>query len=138
MKRDPSLRNLSSEHHSGLVIARKARKAADLDAAAQTAAWESIRQIFRTELEPHFQTEERGVLPALREAGEVELVERTLREHRAMRALIAANRPANLGPFAEALKAHIRFEENELFEIAQRVLGSERLAQLANDDKDVS
>lgn len=138
MQRDPSLRNLSSEHHSGLVIARKARKAVDQEAAAQAAAWESIQQIFRSELEPHFQTEERALLPALRETGEEALVERTLQEHRAMRALIADNNPANLMPFAEALKAHIRFEENELFEIAQKMLGPERLAELADNDKEGS
>ena len=102
MQRDPSLRSLSSEHHSGLVIARKARQAAEQDAATQTAVWSSIQQIFRTELEPHFQREEQALLPALRAAGEIELTERTLREHRTMRALIAQNSPANLAPFAES------------------------------------
>ena len=130
MQRDPSLRNLSSDHHAGLVIARRARKAADQDVQAQTVAWESIQEIFRNELEPHFQREEQGLLPALRAAGEVVLVERTLQEHHSMRSLIAQNRPNNLAPFAEALKSHIRFEEKELFETAQKVLGPKVLADL--------
>jgi hemerythrin-like domain-containing protein len=39
-----------------------------------------------------------------------------------MRALIGEDRSDNLGPFAAALEAHIRFEEQELFETAQRIL----------------
>ena len=130
MQRDPSLRSLSSEHHTGLVVARRARKAAGQDAQAQATAWKTIREIFRADLEPHFQREEQGLLPVLRVAGEVELVERTLREHRSLRALISENRPANLAPFAESLTAHIRFEEKELFATAQRVLSSKVLADL--------
>ncbi len=71
MQRHPSLRSLSSEHHTGLVLARRARKAAGQDSLTQAAAWEAIREIFRTELEPHFQREEQGLLPVLRVAGEV-------------------------------------------------------------------
>jgi hypothetical protein len=55
-------------------------------------------------------------------AGAAILVERTLAEHGAMRALITDDRPDNLGQLAAALEAHIRFEEQELFEAAQRLL----------------
>jgi len=130
MQRHPALRSLSSEHHTGLVLARRARKAAGQGAPAQAAAWQAIRKIFDSELEPHFQREEHGLLPVLRAAGEVDLVDRTLREHRSMRSLIAENRPGNLAPFAESLRAHIRFEENALFETAQRVLRPKVLADL--------
>lgn len=130
MQRHPSLRSLSSDHHSGLVLARRARKAADGDAATQAIAWKAIQEAFQFELEPHFQCEEHGLLPALRVAGEVELVERTFHEHRSMRALILQNNPDNLAPFAKLLREHIRFEEKQLFETAQRVLGSKVLADM--------
>jgi hypothetical protein len=70
-------------------------------------------------------------LPALRAAGETGLVERTLREHRRLRALIADDGPEGLAPFADLLAAHIRFEEQELFERAQGVLAPDVLAALA-------
>ena len=47
-----------------------------------------------------------------------------------MRLLIQENNPGNLASFAESLAAHIRFEEKELFETAQRVLGSKVLNDL--------
>ena len=130
MQRDPSLRSLSSEHHTGLVVARRARQAAGQDAQAQATAWQTIREIFRADLEPHFQREEQGLLPVMRVAGEVDLVDRTLREHRSLRVLISEDRPGNLALFAESLTAHIRFEEKELFATAQRVLGAKVLADL--------
>ncbi len=47
-----------------------------------------------------------------------------------MHFLILENSPANLALFAETLTTHIRFEEKELFDTAQRVLGSKVLADL--------
>ncbi|MCP3871297.1 MAG: hemerythrin domain-containing protein [Gammaproteobacteria bacterium] len=130
MYRHPSLRSLSSDHHSGLVLARKARNAANGDLSDRTDAWKAIQIVFRNELEPHFQLEEQGLLPALRAVGEVDLVERTLQEHRQMRLLIAGNGPDSLLSFAELLSAHIRFEEQELFNTAQRQLEPDVLTGL--------
>jgi iron-sulfur cluster repair protein YtfE (RIC family) len=126
MRRCAALKRLSSEHHSGLVIARRARVAAP----APEAAWVELRQRFADELEPHFQLEERGLLPALQAAGEQTLVERTLAEHRALRDLIDGGGPADLDAFAQLLTGHIRFEENALFAMAQRVLGPDALAAI--------
>lgn len=131
MQRDPSLCSLSTEHHRGLMVARKARKAVAQGTQAQIVAWQVIREIFRTELEPHFQREEQGLLPVLRVAGEVDLVERTLHEHRSLRWLIVENRPDNLSAFAESLTTLIRFEESELFDTARSRLGPRIPADLA-------
>jgi len=130
MQRHPALRGLSSDHHAGLVIARRARKAASESGRAQAVAWEEVKKRFFTELEGHFRREEQGLLPALRTAGEVSLVQRTDSEHQALRALIAEDHPKNLSRFAELLAAHIRFEETELFEAAQRLLGPDVLTEL--------
>jgi hypothetical protein len=123
MKRIPALRRLSSEHHRGLVLARQARITRD-----PSLAWAEIKRQFEVELDPHFALEEAGLLPALSAVGELELVERTLADHLAMRALIATGGPADLERFAALLDEHIRFEESLLFETAQRVLSSDVLA----------
>ena len=130
MRRHPALRGLSSDHHTGLVIARRARKAAREGIHARAVAWEEVKQRFVSELEEHFRREELGLLPMLRTAGEATLVQRTLSEHQTLRKLIADDRPENLSAFAELLAAHIRFEESELFETAQRLLGLDVLARL--------
>lgn len=126
MQRSTALRRLSSEHHIGLVIARRAREAAE----ASADAWAELRRRFADELEPHFRLEERGLLPAMQQAGEQALVERTLLEHGAMRAMVDAGGPEDLAAFAKLLADHIRFEESELLETAQRVLGQEALTAI--------
>lgn len=118
MKRSPGLRTLSSEHHTALVLARRAAMAATGDDWADV--WNEVAQYFVAELEPHFCQEEQ-LLPALVQTGETLLVERTLAEHVQLRSLVY-DRPrdaATLRAFAELLLAHVRFEERELFVIAQ-------------------
>lgn len=114
MKRDPRLHGLTSDHHQGLVLARRIARGS-LDAAA-------VRQRFETELEPHFLAEEELLLPALAAAGEPALVARTERDHAALRAHLAAaqrGEPGRLAAFAALLEEHIRFEERELFPAAE-------------------
>jgi hemerythrin-like domain-containing protein len=136
MQRHPALRNLSSEHHTGLAIARRARQAVHEGDPAKSIAWEGVKERFRTELEGHFQREEGGLLPVLRTLGETALVERTLNDHHALRALVAEDRAENLGPFADLLASHIRFEERALFDTAQRLLGPSMWAALERATKE--
>jgi len=130
MKRDTALRELSSEHHAGLVLVRRIRRQTAATSAAARARWAEVVERFAAELEPHFRKEEAGLLPALQAAGETALVERTLNDHAAMRQLVAGGGAADLPRFARLLEEHIRFEEKELFEAAQRRLGAEQLAGL--------
>ncbi|MBI4937833.1 MAG: hemerythrin domain-containing protein [Nitrosomonadales bacterium] len=130
MKRSPALRKLSNEHHHGLVLAKRARKAAGTEDAQR--AWQEIRARFATELEPHFLAEESGLLPALERAGATDLVQRTLAEHAALRRLIGENGAQSMTGFAELLEQHIRFEERELFEAAQQKLSPEEIGKLAH------
>jgi hemerythrin-like domain-containing protein len=129
VKRDPRLHGLTSEHHAGLVLARRVRRACEEgrgDAAA-------VRRRFDAELEPHFRVEEDLLLPALAEAGEHLLARRTLEDHAALRAHLAAAEagdPARLGAFAALLEVHIRFEERELFPAAERALRAEQLERV--------
>ena len=131
MKRVPALRDLSSEHHSGLVLTRRIHKAVALPNFQAAAAWADVAERFEHELEPHFQKEEQGLLPALRATGEHALVERTLQEHKEMRDSVRATDPEKLLRFAQLLSEHIRFEEKELFQVAQHQLSADQLAALS-------
>lgn len=130
MQRDPNLVRLSRDHHSGLVLAKRARELATAEPEQRRAAWTWMQGRFAEELEPHFLLEEQGLLPALRKAGDDALVERTLAEHAELRALILSDAAEAPFRFGEALTAHIRFEEEALFETAQRVLEPAVLAEL--------
>ncbi len=130
MHRDPTLVRLSRDHHTGLVLAKRARELAAVDGGERQAAWVELQLRFAEELEPHFQLEEQGLLPAMRAAGQDALVERTLAEHAELRALILSDAPEVPLRFGEALSAHIRFEETSLFETAQQVLEPSVLAEL--------
>ncbi len=115
MKRDRRLHGLSSEHHDALVLARSLKR--------HEGPWTEVHgaklgQRFDTELEPHFRVEEEVLLVALREAGQDALVERTLQEHRELRALAQSARSGNGDAaleFGLRLHDHVRFEERELF-----------------------
>ncbi len=74
MKRSPALLKLSREHHTALSLALRIEKAGD--AQTQRAVQAVLPELFRKELEPHFQEEENTLLPQLAEAGEAALVER--------------------------------------------------------------
>ena len=128
MKRCPALRNLSSEHHQGLVLARRVKAAAGTDGAVT--AWNEARTRFFAELEPHFRFEEDRLLPALARAGEAGLARRTLDEHAGLRRLISEGDARVMAEFAGLLERHIRFEESELFEAAQRKLTAAELDAL--------
>lgn len=127
MKRSPALRALSSEHHGGLVLARRALLAATPEAVAE--AWREVETRFAKELEPHFREEESWLLPELKRLGEAERVRRTLDEHARLRTLVyeCAHDAEGLRLFAELLQAHIRFEERELFGIAETLFEQHRI-----------
>lgn len=126
MKRHLWLVQISRDHHIALRMARRARLAAQSGDPAAVA--ECARQIildFPVWIDPHFRDEENGVLAALTAAGERILVARTLDEHARLRSFEASlMRPSAelLADFAGQMDAHVRFEERELLETAQRLL----------------
>lgn len=123
MKRSPALVQLSREHHTALSLALRIEKAGTDSSLAEIAA--TLPALFRGELEPHFQEEERTLLLALKLAGEIAAVERTLQEHARLRELAATISQAPLPAVTEfglLLRAHVRFEERELFPLTERVL----------------
>jgi len=122
MKRNQNLRNLSSDHHAALFLARRIiRDVKDEKKVAELAS--HVREVFNNELSKHFNIEENSILPELIKVGEHSLVEKTLYDHALLRQLARTlDQPGNLVAFAEILKDHVRFEEQELFEVCQRTL----------------
>lgn len=125
MKRMRELEKLSHDHHRGLVLARRVRASLSKSETALDVVRPQILAEFEAVLVKHFDLEERFLSPPLRRAGFSGIVDRLLHDHDAIRRL------TGLGPamsaddartFAALLEEHIRFEERELFEVAQRVL----------------
>lgn len=133
MKRSSSLLKLSREHHGALVLAKRAQGFGPIRSDAADEFMARLVKTFADELEPHFQAEEVTLLPALQDAGEGALVERTLAEHVELRGLIERIRQrdlASLRRFGIALAAHVRFEERELFPAAENTLPPETLSAI--------
>jgi hemerythrin-like domain-containing protein len=124
MKRDPRLHRLSSDHHHGLVLARSLQTAVSQQTTNPELALQ-VSQQFSRDLEPHFQTEETILLPALRLAGEQAFAKRTMEDHDFLRKLaqeMSTGNVTNIAQFAERLVEHIRFEERELFPCCEKTL----------------
>lgn len=128
MKRSLALQPLSREHHTALTLAKACERAAQSGAAEQVGVvCQRALQAFTNELEPHFQVEERSLLPLLKGAKTQLLVQRTLADHLQLRALLEDLQQydaAALGSFGKCLSAHVRFEERELFPALESILAN--------------
>lgn len=123
MKRSKILIRFSREHHTALVLAKRAQAPGN-DAATQFMADFPAR--WNEALEPHFVEEEREILPRLRSAGDDALAERLVADHARLRALsvrILGGEAAALPEFGKLLADHVRFEERELFPHYERLMG---------------
>lgn len=131
MKRHPALQALSREHHGALILALACTRAASSGNDEKIhAACERVTHQFKTDLEPHFRQEETALLPLLQDAGQDELVRRTLDDHARLRAMANLLRNLDttcLGEFGKALSSHVRFEEQELFPATELAVPNELL-----------
>ena len=133
MLRDPSLIPLSHQHHNALALCVLTRRWLAEDASDANVAKVARRAIDRYEIElaNHMEIEEQVLFPA---CPEMPLSAELIAEHRRLEALIgqlrAAPTAAVLLEFSELLSAHIRREEREFFEQAQKVLPRETLDRL--------
>jgi hemerythrin-like domain-containing protein len=162
MKRHPALRDLSSDHHQGLVQARRLTRAAgehgtgstggeSEDASAQARPREALRALaadfvafWHRHTAPHFREEEEVLLPAFARFGDPAAphVVRTLVEHVHIRRLVGdLRRQLAAGPVSadtvralgESLREHIRFEENVLFPMIEGAMPEQALLQMAEE-----
>jgi hypothetical protein len=140
MKRHAALRNLSSDHHHALVLARRLCNVDE--AGAVRAGAQELLALWRAEIGPHFSAEEEHLLPlyARYSAPDHPLIIETLRQHVLMRSLLdeigeglagdAAPAAALLHALGDALRTHVRFEENELFPAVEAALPEAQLQRL--------
>jgi hemerythrin-like domain-containing protein len=136
MLRDPSLIPLSRQHQHGLALCVMTERSLAAGASAENVATFARKAIdhYDIELTNHFEIEERIVFPAV---AAHPLVGELLGQHRQLEALIARirNEPsaALLLEFVALLRAHIRREENELFEDIPKRLSRETLDSIGKE-----
>lgn len=130
MLRHPSLHRLSREHSPALTLARRLLLAND-DASASVAR--NTLAAWLPALLAHFRAEERILLPRMRALGLSDAVTRLLAEHHALREQFAmilhgdipADDAVALSRWQQTgalLRAHVQFEERELFpQLEQRL-----------------
>ncbi len=133
MKRSPELRGLSKDHHRALVMAKKAKQTKPKGNLVISEIWNEMEKFYSADLEKHFRIEEKYIGLQLEAIGNLEIVERLYKEHAEIRAYFKpeSRRTAEtLVQFGELLGKHVRFEERELFNVAQDSLSSEALASI--------
>jgi hypothetical protein len=119
MPRIGALLSLSREHHTSLVMARDARRAAnEKDATTMSMALARVEAHWHTLLAAHFEQEER-LMRVAEDMLDPESVARILTEHGELQML--ASGPCTLEPatrlrrFGDLLSAHVRYEERTFF-----------------------
>lgn len=139
MKRAEQLQDLSREHHGSLVMAKRIAEVAETgDDAEIQEAIETVKNYYESELEVHFQHEERTIFaPIFKEYREhIGIATQLLKEHGAMRMLMpklhVANAREDLAEFADMLKNHTRMEERELFPLIESTFTNEQLDAVLN------
>ena len=119
MPRTGALLALSREHHTSLVMARDARRAADnSDAAACSAAINRIEAHWQGMMAAHVDQEER-LLRMAADTLDPESMARIFADHAELRALATGSCPlepvARLRRFADLTITHVRYEERTFF-----------------------
>lgn len=137
MKRSPALAILSRDHHQALFVAHGLRRAT-----AESAASERRRflHFWSSGGRRHFQLEEELLFPSYAAYGDAyhPLVLRALGDHVAIRrqadrlAHDPAVPPTMLHELGDALSAHVRLEERELFGVIEDAMPADELLALAH------
>jgi hemerythrin-like domain-containing protein len=145
MKRHASLRDLSTDHHHGLVHARRLTLAADpaqgAEAPSAAAVVAEFLVFWQQETNYHFREEEEVLLPLFARYGDAEQapVVRMLVDHVRIRRLVDDLRAGDpqtgatrqtMRDLGTALRAHIRWEEDVVFPLIEATLPQEALAAL--------
>lgn len=129
IKRHPSLRPLSRDHHHGLLLCWKIRQgfkmAVDVQRIKDYTDW-----FWENQLKQHFEEEERLIFPIL--GNEHEMIKKVLAEHRRLKRLFEDQTEfeKSLSLIEEELEHHIRFEERVLFNEIQLVATQKQLEVL--------
>lgn len=139
LKRHPSLQPLSREHFNGLVQARRLEQAAAATPEEKHRVLSDFAAAWRAEIAPHFDDEERLLIPL----SDRENAARLVREHDQIRAAVAdllapdgadGDRMRTLG---RLLHDHIRWEERVFFEHIQAAAGEHVLEQIHTETREI-
>jgi hemerythrin-like domain-containing protein len=132
VKRAEALRPLSREHQGALAVAKTLSEGEDAAAASR-----AFLEFWERDGRRHFRIEEEVLLPAWALAAEVDRpgVERMLAEHleirrEALRLAAGGATVARVNALGRLLHDHVRFEERELFPLAEAALGAADLERL--------
>jgi hemerythrin-like domain-containing protein len=135
VKRSDALKALSRQHHQGLSVALRLRRATP-DTARQTR--EAFLEFWASEGRHHFRAEEEVLLPAFaaHAPADHEAIVRVLVEHVDLRrrsselARGGDQAPGALRELGERLERHIRHEERVLFPLIEDALPEDELERL--------
>lgn len=136
MKRAEQLIPLSHDHHQGLVVSQHIIRLKEEEATAEEIEqhWLKIKNCLIEQAQHHFVIEEKYLLePLTAVGGHEEMVQRIYAEHKEFVEFTqkaVGQSLAELKEMAELLKAHIKYEEREVFAQAQQVLTTEQLDDL--------
>lgn len=135
MKRAEQLVPLSHDHHQGLVVSQQALRLDDSASDADIKQhWLKLKRCIEEQAQHHFVIEEQYLLEPLAQLGGNDLmVQRIYHEHKQLCAFASQEIKQSLSTLKEAaalLKAHIKYEERELFAKAQEVFTTEQLDRL--------
>ena len=144
MKRHPSLRPFSDDHHQGLVKARRLRRAASGEGGDPAGTARDFLDFWQKDTSHHFRKEEEVLLPVLARYGG-DLGERPvlqmLTQHARIRGLAMQLsdelkqdkiREGTLRNLGEQLEAHIRLEERRVFPLIEETLPERALQEIAS------
>lgn len=147
-KRHAALMPLTHDHHHALRQCRLLNQAADSD---ERKVWvehsDAFLNFFLGRAVHHFREEEELFFPPAAEHPETkELVTRAVMEHLKIHELVAGLKqqlskgnvePQLLRQISDTLRGHVRFEEDELFPLIERLIPSEALEERATHRRDV-
>jgi iron-sulfur cluster repair protein YtfE (RIC family) len=141
MKRHPTLRKFSDDHHGGLVQARRLRRVRAGESESREVA-RSFLPFWDKDASPHFREEEEVLLPVYaRHGGDLgaEPIQEMVADHARLRGLVMTlieeDRSGDvstdtLRKIGERLEAHIRLEERRVFPLVEAALPEEGLEQV--------
>lgn len=127
--------SLSWEHHYGLVLAQRIRLGLKKQTDPATVA-SYLLHFWAQYIQPHFETEETLLLPALR--ADHPVISHLQEEHKDIRDLVASIQKETqsekltdlLQSFADKLTSHIRYEEKAVFPLAEELIPEETITKI--------
>ncbi len=129
IKRSRQLSPLSRDHHNGLLLGWKIKQGIRNGTDKKIIAG-YIKWFWQNDLEEHFREEEEILAPYLKGN---DLVQRMFHEHLQIKGFIHHESMENeeaLNKLALLVSDHIRFEERELFPLAEKLITEEDLNQI--------